>query len=283
MQVVNIQTDLPQFETTYNQIIAKFQLWLNTYFGYTSPQLSIYLQTALDNFWKHSIPFFQSIVKTTAGIFNITLLFFIALFFFLYYRRFFTSFLFKLFNKEKHGQIKKVVAKIDQTFKKYLLGLILIIVIVAILNTLGLFLLGIKYSILFGCLAAVLTIIPYFGIVIGSIIPAVFALLTKDSIWYPIGVILIFSFVQFLEGNFLTPNIVGDRVNINPFIAVLGLFAGGMLLGIVGLIMAIPILAFIKIICEEIDSLKPISFVMSQPSEKMSFMDKIKKLLKKLS
>lgn len=282
MQIMNIQTDFPYYESTYNVIVTKFQLWINRYLGNISPQFSSYLQTVLDNFLKNSMPFFQGIIKATAGIFNITILFFIALFFFLYYRRFFTTFLFKLFNQNKHARIKKVVVKIEQTFKKYLLGLILVTLIIAILNTIGLYLLGIPYAILFGSLAAVLTIIPYFGILIGSIIPAVFALLTKDSIWYPIGVIIIFSFVQFLEGNFITPNIIGNKVNINPFIALLGLFAGGMLLGVIGVIMAIPLLAFLKIICDEVNSLKPIGFVMSQPTEKSNFTDKIKKILKKL-
>lgn len=281
-QILNVQAELPYFESAYKQVITKLQLLLNNYFGNMSPQLSAYLQKVSDNFWKNSIPFFQGIVTTTAGIFNITILFFISLFFFLYYRRFFRSFLFKLFNKEKHSQIQEVVTKIDETFKKYILGLLFVILIVAILNILGLYLLGLKYSVLFGCLAAVLTIIPYFGILIGSIIPAVFAFLTKDSLWYPIGVISIFSFVQFLEGNFITPYIIGDRVNINPLIAFIGLFAGGMLLGITGVIMAIPLLGFLKIICEEVNSLKPIGFVMGQPNNKLNFTDKIKKWLKKL-
>ena len=136
----------------------------------------------------------------------------------------------------------------------------------ATLNTVGLLLLGIKHAFFFGGLAALLTIIPYVGILIGSTLPILFALATTDSLWYPLGVLMVFVFVQFLEGNFITPNIIGNQVSINPFAAILGLFIGGMLLGVIGVIFALPILAILKVICDEIDSLKPIGYVLGNPS-----------------
>src|SRR3546814_5216445 len=104
--------------------------------------------------------------------------------------------------------------------------------IVAVLNTGGLYLLGIQYAWFFGTLASLLLLIPYIGIAIGSLLPALFALATKDSAWYALGVIGWFQVVQFLEGNFITPNIVGGKVSINPLMAIISLLLGGLLFGL---------------------------------------------------
>jgi len=102
-----------------------------------------------------------------------------------------------------------------------------------------------------------LTIIPYVGIFIGALLPALFALLTKDSIWYTVGVIGIFSFVQFLEGNFITPRITGSKVSINALAAIVALLIGGKILGIAGMILAVPITGVLKVILAHSTRLKP--------------------------
>jgi predicted PurR-regulated permease PerM len=112
----------------------------------------------------------------------------------------------------------------------------------------GLLILGIDHAIFFGILSGILTIIPYIGIFIGATLPALFALLTKDSVWYPIGVVAIFSFVQFLEGNFITPRITGSKVSINALAAIIALLIGGKILGIAGIILAIPIMGIIRVL-----------------------------------
>ena len=79
--------------------------------------------------------------------------------------------------------------------------------------------LGIGNPFFFGFLVALLLLIPYIGVIIGSLLTAVIALATKDSAWYAIGVIGVFGFIQFLEGNFITPKITGSKVSVNAFFA----------------------------------------------------------------
>ncbi len=119
--------------------------------------------------------------------------------------------------------------------------------------------LGIKHAIFFGILSGLLTIIPYIGIFIGAALPMVMALLTKDSLWYPAGVVIIFSFVQFLEGNFITPRITGSKVSINALAAIIALLIGGKILGLAGMIFAVPALGIIRIMLSYSTHLK--SFV----------------------
>jgi predicted PurR-regulated permease PerM len=132
-----------------------------------------------------------------------------------------------------------------------------------------LLLLGIDHAIFFGILSGILTIIPYIGIFIGALFPVIMALLTKDSMWYPAGVVIIFTIVQFIEGNFITPRITGSRVSINALAAIVALLIGGKILGIAGMILAVPALGIIKIILSHTTHLKHfVILIEDTPGEK---------------
>ncbi len=115
----------------------------------------------------------------------------------------------------------------------------------------------INYAIFFGILISSLAIIPYFGILIGAVLAAIYALLTTDSLWYPAGVIIVNSIVQFLEGNFITPYIMGSRLSLNPLAIIIFLSIGGWVWGALGMIMSVPLLAITKMVCDNVESLHP--------------------------
>lgn len=192
----------------------------------------------------------------------------IYLFFFLYYRRFFRVFYYKLFRNKPKSFLNRMIRKVYNIQQNYLLGLIKVIFIVGILNTIGLLFLGIDHAIFFGFFAAFLLLIPYIGIIIGSLIPAVVALVTKDSAWYAFGVIAIFMFIQFLEGNFITPKITGSKVSINAFVAIVSLIVFSMLWGIAGMIVALPITATLKIIFDNTPAYHAYGFLIGEPIDK---------------
>ncbi len=192
----------------------------------------------------------------------------IYLFFFLYYRQFFKNFYYKLFRNKPKVFLNRMLTKVYNIQQNYLLGLTKVIFIVGTLNTIGLLILGITNPIFFGFLAAILLLIPYIGILIGSLIPAIIALATKDSAWYAFGVVAIFGFVQFLEGNFITPKITGSKVSINSFIAILSFIVFSMLWGIEGMIVALPITATIKIIFDNVPKYQPYGFLIGEPVDK---------------
>ena len=189
----------------------------------------------------------------------------IYLFFFLYYRRFFRVFAYKLFQSKSQSFINKIINKIYNVQKDYLAGLLKVMTIVGVLNTIALLLLGIENAVFFGFFAAVLLLIPYIGVIIGAMLPAVVALATKDSLWYPVGVIGVFGFIQFIEGNFITPKITGSKVSLNSFAAILSLIAFAMLWGISGMIVALPIMAALKIVFDNTPGYKAYGFVLGEP------------------
>jgi len=192
----------------------------------------------------------------------------IYMFFFLYYRKFFKFFAYKLFKNNSKSVINSIILKIYSVQRSYLLGLVKVILIVGVLNTIGLLILGIENAVFFGFFGAVLLIIPYIGVVIGSLLPALIALATKDSYWYPIGVIAVFGTIQFFEGYLITPKIIGDKVSVNAFVAIVSLLAFAMLWGVVGMVVALPVTAALKIVLDHSTNYKAFGFLIGAPEDR---------------
>lgn len=191
----------------------------------------------------------------------------IYMFFFLYFRRFFRNFAYQLFSSTSKSFINNIIMKIYKVQQNYLFGLVKVMLIVGVLNSIGLLALGIEKAIFFGFLAALLLFIPYVGVIIGSLLPALVALATKDSYFYALGTISIFAFIQFIEGYFITPKIIGSNVSVNSFIAILALLAFAMLWGIPGMIIALPITASLKIIFDNSSNYKAFGFLIGEPED----------------
>ncbi|REH02023.1 AI-2E family transporter [Flavobacterium aquicola] len=222
----------------------------------------------------------MNFIATSGSILGDFILTPLYMFLFLLYRNFLVSFLYKTTEKVCHRtKMRNILSELYKVQRSYLLGLLIVMTIVGILNSLGLLLLGIEHAFFFGFLASLLLLIPYIGIVIGSLLPALIALATKDSYWYSIGVIGIFGFIQFLEGNFITPKITGSKVSLNVFASILSLILFSMLWGIPGMILALPVTASLKVIFDNSEKLKPIGFLLGEAKEKY-FSNKAKNRLK---
>lgn|SRR5690606_17062739 len=248
-------------------VLEEGQVWLDDQFGIGRNQVMEKLREqgnkTLENAGGVVTATFGSIGNMIAGAVLVPL----YAFFMLYYRDFFREFFFKAFKSTPQRKVNEVLNKVYEVVQSYLVGLATVMGIVAILNTAGLMVLGIDYAWFFGSLAALLMLLPYIGIAIGSILPALFALAVKDSAWYAVGVVGWFQFVQFLEGNIITPNIVGSKVSINPLMAIIGILLGGMLFGLAGLILALPFIATLKVIFDAIPSMEAFGFLIGEPEK----------------
>ncbi|PQA58159.1 AI-2E family transporter [Siphonobacter curvatus] len=265
MQMANFSDDFPKFQNKMNAVLDRAQEMANDQLGLDKTRQNTEIRRitndVLHNSGSYITTFLSSTTSTLADLSLIPLF----VFFILLYRDFFRSFVYKLFSKTKRSRLDDVLSKIYVVVQGYLAGLVLVIGIVACLNTTGLLILGIDYAWFFGTLAAVLLLVPYIGILIGSLLPTIYALVTKDSPMYAVGVIGVFSFVQILEGNFITPYVVGSKVSVNPLAAMVVLILGGQLWGISGLVLALPVTAIVKVICDNVDGLKPYGFLLGDP------------------
>lgn len=136
--------------------------------------------------------------------------------------------------------------EIDQVLGGFVRGQLIVALIVGIMASIGLSLLGVRFSLLLGIFAGVGEFIPYFGPVIGAI-PAVFFSLTS-SVFLAFKVIVMFIFIQQIESSVISPRIVGSRVGLHPLAVVFALLAGGKLAGFWGLLVAVPLAGVIKVL-----------------------------------
>lgn len=180
----------------------------------------------------------------------------------LLYRRGLRSAFTHFASDEKRPVYNKMLVQIQKVGQQYLTGMFTLIAILGILNSTGLFFLGIDYPLFFGFLAAFLSIIPYVGTTLGGTIPTLYALINYDSIWYAVGVVIIFWVIQFVEGNFLSPKIVGGNLNINALAAIVSLILGGVIWGIPGMILFLPYVAVFKVICKYYEPLHPVALLL---------------------
>ena len=268
IQVARISQELPALEAKLAETIDQTQLFLQEQFDIDPREQTNYIKQTLTTFFRSSSTFYRTTFSFTAGLINYLIVVPIALFFMLYYRSFLREFLYRLLPRQQHDRLAVVLYNVQQVIHNYIIGLFTVIAIVAVLNTLGLYFLGIDHAVFFGLLAALLTIIPYIGIFLGSLLPIVYAFITTDSLFSPLGVLVIFWVVQFLEGNLITPNVVGSKVSLNPFAAIVALLVGGKVWGPAGMILFIPFLAMLKVIFDSIDSLRPYGFLLGMPEVK---------------
>ncbi len=90
------------------------------------------------------------------------------------------------------------------------------------------------------------------------------AIVTKDSLWYPVGVIFIFTFVQYLEANIIFPKVVGVQLNLSTWSTLVAITAGTILWGVAGMILFIPMLAILKIISDQVAGLKSLNILLNR-------------------
>ena len=250
-QIIYLVNDLPNLQDRTNNFINEFKgmMWNELKIGQSE------LNQMAQDFLKSVSTYLGDFLVTTGNTLGTIIQIPIYMFLFLIYRDKFEAFFISLFPNNDNQMIWK--KDIENVTQGYITGLMLVTLIVATLNTIGLLLLGINHAIFFGLLSGVLTIIPYVGIFIGALLPTLMALITKDSAWYAVGVIAVFAVVQFLEGNFITPRITGSKVSINALAAILALFLGGKILGIAGMILAVPAIGVLKIMLAYSPRLKP--------------------------
>jgi predicted PurR-regulated permease PerM len=160
----------------------------------------------------------------------------------------FLEFLFPSVAKEKMLEILQLT--ID-TYYNFIKGMAIVYLVVGMLNSLGLLLLGVPHAFLFGFIASILTFIPYVGIMVASLLPITVAWITFNSIWYPLGVVAIFAFVQYLEANLIFPLAVSQKLNLNTLFTIIAIILGGIVWGAAGMILFVPFAAILKLIAEK--------------------------------
>jgi predicted PurR-regulated permease PerM len=179
-------------------------------------------------------------------------------------RKVFVQFLKSVLPERHRHNFDKILLVTIHTYFNYIKGMIMVYIIVGILNSIGLLALGVKHAILYGMLCAVMTIIPYVGITISALLPISVIWMQTGSFWYPLGVIAIFSLVQYLEANVIFPKVVGAQLDVSTLAMLVSIILGGIIWGVAGMVLFIPFVAIAKIISDHVEEWKPINLLLSR-------------------
>ena len=205
-------------------------------------------------------------------------------FLFIYFRGRIKKFILRLVPAEEIDRTEKVIGQSTQVAYQYLSGLLMMIVMLWILYGIGFSVAGLKSALFFAVLCGLLEIVPFVGNLTGTSIAILMAVSQGEGSGLIIGVILTYFLVQFLQTYIIEPLVVGSEVNINPLFTILVLVLGEILWGIAGMILAIPLLGITKIVCDNIEPLKPYGYLIgddSKPGKSSGISNKIKSLFKK--
>lgn len=258
-------TDIPNLKTYFSNAADSLMQQLRELLNITPQEQEEIIEKNSEKIMAPAGQVFKTALSTTyEALFTITLIP-IYMVFLMFYRDKWKHFLISSFEQyTKTEKVESAISEVMTVSRQYIKGVLIVVGILAVLNSIGLLLLGIKYAIIIGIFSATMNIIPYLGNVVGCAIPVAIALATKDSMWYPIGVVAMYITIQVIEGNLITPNVVGSQVNVNPFIAVIALFIGGLIWGIAGIILAIPITAILRVIFTHSKTFKPLGILLSE-------------------
>jgi len=186
----------------------------------------------------------------------------VYVFMLLFYHPILIEFIHRLFSSGQQSKVSEIVSQIKTVIQRYLIGLIIEAGIVAALNTAALLILGIEYALLLGLIGAFLNIIPYIGGIVAVALPMIVALVTKDSAWYAVYVLVIYYIIQLVDNNYIVPKIVASKVKLNALFSLMVVIAGNALWGIPGMFISIPLLAIVKLVCDHVEPLKPWGFLL---------------------
>lgn len=264
IKISNIAIDFTEIKKQFDSKTDSIQNMLQNKFGINGQTMDYYINQATENIitsWQSEIG--SLFTTTTTTIFQIGILP-VFIFFLLFYRTKTAYFIFRVVGKENKPQALHILREISIVTTKYLGGLFIVVAILSIINSLGLLVIGVKHALVFGVLAAFLNLIPYIGTFLGGFIPFLYVFFTVPSPVEPmIKVALLFMIIQFIENNLLTPNIVGNFIEINPLAIIISLLFANMVWGIAGMLIIVPVLAILKVVMRNIDELKPYAYLIS--------------------
>lgn len=232
-------------------------------------------------------PSVSNIVEMMFGsitsIFSNFILVLVYFVFLLYYKNHIRNFILKFPSRSDKSEMEEVMSKATYISQQYLLGLFKMIVCLWIMYGIGFSIIGVENAIFFAILCGLLEIVPFVGNLVGTTITVLIASINGADLTLIIGILVTYGVVQFIQGWILEPLIVGAQVKINSLFTIIALVVGQLIWGISGIILAIPLTAIFKIICDHVDTMKHYGFLIGEievPKKEVPFVDKLKTIIK---
>lgn len=255
-QVALLVSDFPQIKKNVNIHLDSLSQWIFSVSNYSSEEQVAFVNKNTSEFLSFAGKRISGAAVTISSIFVFVGLLPIYIYLILYYKSILLRFIFMWFEECHHEKVKEAIYETESIIKSYLVGLLIQVTYMTFLLGGILALIGIKHALLIGVIFAFLNLIPYVGALLGNIIGVLLTLTSSTELWPIVTVLCVIAGVQFLDNNILMPRIVGSKVKINAFFAILGVIVGGNIAGVSGMFLAMPIIAVLKVIFDRTDMFK---------------------------
>ncbi len=256
-QILNFADDMPALKERVNGVISDLQKWIRANTHITVRKQNEYVNQTLENLKEGAPRMASATFGSITDFLAYSVLLPVYTFLILYYRTLIKKFLIDVFKNGSEERVSEILTGSTAIAQRYILGLMIETSVVFALNTTGFLILGINYAIFLALLAALLNVIPYVGMLVANVICMFVTLISSDSTADVLWVGAILAVVQIIDNNILMPAVVGNHVRINSMATIVGVLVGGALCGMLGMFLAIPILAVSKVICDHVPDLKP--------------------------
>lgn len=262
-QMAQFTEDLPEFQQQIEKLFHEAQVFVYDKFGVSEQEQINYIEKNAEEVLKRGSGVLGTAVTSLTSMLASAMFIFLGIFFFLLYRSHLVKFLIWCFPPKDQTKVKEVIVEIQSIIKQYIFGLLIQVVAVSGLMFIAYSIIGIKYALLFAVLCGVLNLIPYVGVFVATILAAIVTLATGEPIqalWVIVAVLVVNS----IDGNIITPKIIGSKVALNSFVVLFGIVIAESIWGIAGMFLAIPVLAIFKIIFDNVEGLRPYGFVLGE-------------------
>ncbi|MDH3354321.1 MAG: AI-2E family transporter [Chromatiales bacterium] len=149
----------------------------------------------------------------------------------------------------KHADVvAKLARESDDVLANFFRGQLMVMSVLAAIYTVGLWIVGLEFSLLIGLTAGMISFVPYLGLIVGMVIAAIAAVMQFHELAPVLYVAIIFGGAQLLEGFVLTPLLLGDKIGLHPVVVIFAVLAGGELFGFFGVLLALPVAAVVMVL-----------------------------------
>jgi predicted PurR-regulated permease PerM len=259
--ISNIRIEVQSvLESIQSRITAITDLSLkdqNTIWQKRSDNILNTIENALTNF-------LGNIISTIVG-FLLALIYAVLL---LYYRDKMSELVLMYVKRENKENAQMVMSKNNKVVYQYLWGRAKVMFILAVMYYIIFLIFDIPYALLLTLFGALVTIIPYLGPLISGVLPILFSVIYMQNLESIVIFSVIIVIIQLIESYVLEPLIIGHEVRINPLTVIVAIFLGGMVWGLAGMVLFVPIFAMLKIIANHTPGLEPIGYLLGNSNEK---------------
>lgn len=258
--IIQFQNDLPELIKRITDTLTRIELWAQEKFEISPQKMKDIVNSTRDTITPSTAYIINTLTMVSSTLF-MSIIIAIYTFLLLLYRGLIVQFFVALFQKENSETVYKIIGKTQYVIKSFIVGLFIEMLVVAFANCTAFFFLGVKYALLLGIIAAILNIVPYLGIFSACVLCTLITF-TTDSLSTVIGVIISLIIIHMIDSNILMTKIVGSKVKLNALATIMGVVFFSAVWGLAGTFLAIPIMAILKVIFEDVEGLHPFSLIM---------------------